>query len=121
SVRHQKFLRSFWCLIFLLKKEKEKEKMNMETRKTSFEEKLKENLGAEYKVTFPQRMEKQDEEFLRVGVQKSGESAGIWIYLSGSEFHWLDNEEDIQRAVTKVIEEYKKKEWILKWSISHRR
>ena len=63
------------------KKEKEKEKMNMETRKTSFEEKLKENLGAEYKVTFPQRMEKQDEEFLRVGVQKSGESAGIWIYL----------------------------------------
>ena len=83
--------------------------MNMETRKTSFEEKLKENLGAEYKVTFPQRMEKQDEEFLRVGVQKSGESAGIWIYLNGSEFHWLDNEEDIQRAVTKVIEEYKKK------------
>ena len=36
--------------------------MNMETRKTSFEEKLKENLGAEYKATFPQRMEKQDEE-----------------------------------------------------------
>ena len=25
SVRHQKFLRSFWCLIFLLKKGKEKE------------------------------------------------------------------------------------------------
>ena len=47
--------------------------MNMETRKTSFEEKLKENLGAEYKATFPQRMEKQDEEFLRVGVQKFGE------------------------------------------------
>ena len=84
--------------------------MNMETCKTSFEEKLKENLGAEYKATFPQRMEKQDEEFLRVGVQKSGESAGIWIYLHGSEFHWLDNEEDIQRAVTKVIEEYKKRE-----------
>ena len=40
--------------------------------------------------------------------------------LNGSEFHWLDNEEDIQRAVTKVIEEYKK-ERILKWSISHRR
>ncbi|MFQ7876016.1 hypothetical protein [Enterocloster sp.] len=40
--------------------------MNMETRKTSFEEKLKENLGAEYKATFPQRMEKQDEEFLRL-------------------------------------------------------
>ena len=95
--------------------------MNMETRKTSFEEKLKENLGAEYKATFPQRMEKQDEEFLRVGVQKFGESAGIWIYLNGSEFHWLDNEEDIQRAVTKVIEEYKKKERILKWYISHRR
>lgn len=87
--------------------------MNMETRKTSFEEKLKENLGAEYKATFPQRMEKQDEEFLRVGVQKSGESAGIWIYLNGSEFHWLDNEEDIQRAVTKVIEEYKKKRGFL--------
>ena len=34
-------------------KEKEKEKMNMETCKTSFEEKLKENLGAEYKATFP--------------------------------------------------------------------
>lgn len=37
--------------------------MNMETRKTSFEEKLKENLGAEYKATFPQRMENRTRNF----------------------------------------------------------
>lgn len=48
--------------------------MNMETCKTSFEEKLKENLGAEYKATFPQRMENRTRNFSGWS-PKSGESA----------------------------------------------
>ena len=83
--------------------------MNMETRKSRLKTKLKEKLGAEYKVIFPQRLENENEKTLMVGIKKDGEAAGIWTYLSDSEIEWLDNEAGIQSAVTKVIEEYQRK------------
>lgn len=83
--------------------------MNMETRKHRFKTKLKEKLGAEYKVIFPQRLENKEEKTLMVGIKKDGEAVGICTYLNDSEIEWLDNEAGIQSAVTKVIEEYKRK------------
>ena len=87
--------------------------MDMETRKEHLKKKLEEALGAEFKVTYPWKTERDETVTLMVGIKKDAEAVGIWTSLNGGEIDWLDHEAGIEIAVSKLLKEYEDKRKIL--------
>lgn len=83
--------------------------MKRETKKTRLKEMLMRFLGEGYKILFPNRPYGADEDQLLLGIMKSGEVSGILVHLENSEFECLKDEEGIQKAAIKLLEEYKRK------------
>lgn len=90
--------------------------MDMETRKERLKKKLEEALGAEFKVTYPWKPERDETVTLMVGIKKDAEEVGIWTSLNGGEIDWLDHEAGIEIAVSKLLKEYEDKRKILNGS-----
>lgn len=82
-----------------------------ETWKKRLEEKLKERLGPEYQILYPNSPQKEDEK--PVGIIKTGEFSGILLYLKDRVIASLDDETDLQKAVERMLAEYKYKRSIL--------
>ena len=87
--------------------------MDMETRKEHLKKKLEEALGAEFKVTYQWKPERDGTVTLMAGIKKDAEAFGIWTSLNGIEIDWLDHETGIEKAVSKLLKEYEDKRKIL--------
>lgn len=81
------------------------------TWKKRLEGKLKEKLGPEYQIVYPDRPQKEDEK--PVGIMKTGEVSGILLYLKNSVIAGLDSEEDFQKTAEGMLAEYQYKRSIL--------